>query len=157
MSAPLSFVAPPALSASGLAVVAAEAANPPEKTMNKQRKASAKARNAIPHQNSTVTAKRRKPETSEREAKAAVGSTKVKTKTEKVLALLTRPGGASIVDLTAATGWLPHTTRAALTGLRKRGHAIETERQQDGPTIYHLIPPTPVKASRKVSGARAKA
>ena len=28
--------------------------------------------------------------------------------------------GATIIDLTHATGWLPHTTRAALTGLRTR-------------------------------------
>jgi hypothetical protein len=42
-----------------------------------------------------------------------------------VLALLQRPEGASIADLIAATDWLPHTTRAALTGLRKKGHSIE--------------------------------
>ena len=28
----------------------------------------------------------------------------------------------------AATGWLPHTTRAALTGLRKRGYAVTIDR-----------------------------
>ncbi len=27
---------------------------------------------------------------------------------------------------TEALGWLPHTTRAAISGLRKAGHAIET-------------------------------
>ena len=37
-----------------------------------------------------------------------------------VLSLLSRPEGATIDDLLSATGWLPHTTRAALTGLRKR-------------------------------------
>ena len=45
-------------------------------------------------------------------------------KTEAVLALLQRSQGATIAELIAATGWLPHTTRAALTGLRKKGHAI---------------------------------
>jgi len=38
-----------------------------------------------------------------------------------VIEMLSRSGGASLADLIAATGWLPHTTRAALTGLRKRG------------------------------------
>lgn len=47
------------------------------------------------------------------------------TKAEAVLTLLKRETGASLPDLIAATGWLPHTTRAALTGLRKKGHAIE--------------------------------
>ena len=47
------------------------------------------------------------------------------TKTSTVLMLLSREAGATMAELVAATGWLPHTTRAALTGLRKKGHAIE--------------------------------
>jgi hypothetical protein len=39
--------------------------------------------------------------------------------------LLFRNDGASLDELTAATGWLPHTIRAALTGLRKKGYGIE--------------------------------
>ena len=46
------------------------------------------------------------------------------TKSAAVLALLGRNEGATLAELIAATGWLPHTTRAALTGLRKKGHAI---------------------------------
>ena len=45
-----------------------------------------------------------------------------------VINLLRRADGAGIVDLTEATGWLSHTTRAALTGLRKRGYAVVRER-----------------------------
>lgn len=47
------------------------------------------------------------------------------TKTDSVVALLKRKQGATLEDLTEATGWLPHTTRAAMTGLRKKGHTIE--------------------------------
>ena len=47
------------------------------------------------------------------------------TKISAVLALLSRDGGATLAELVAETGWLPHTTRAALTGLRKKGHDIE--------------------------------
>jgi site-specific DNA recombinase len=36
--------------------------------------------------------------------------------------LLQRDCGATLEELIAATDWLPHTTRAALTGLRKRGY-----------------------------------
>lgn len=32
-------------------------------------------------------------------------------------------------EMIAATGWLPHTTRAVLMGLRKKGHAIERARR----------------------------
>jgi hypothetical protein len=61
------------------------------------------------------------------------------SKIEKVIQLLSRASGASIVELTAATNWLPHTTRAALTGLRKRGFTVETERSKHGPTNYRLL------------------
>src|SRR5208337_2393059 len=38
--------------------------------------------------------------------------------------------GATIDELIDATGWLPHTTRAALTGLRKRGFALAIDRSE---------------------------
>lgn len=50
------------------------------------------------------------------------------TKAATVLELLQRPNGASLDELVAATGWLSHTTRAALTGLRKKGHTIGKEK-----------------------------
>jgi hypothetical protein len=40
--------------------------------------------------------------------------------------------------LVEATGWLPHTTRAALTGLRKRGYAVLLERQDGKPSLYRI-------------------
>ena len=46
------------------------------------------------------------------------------TKSAAVIALLSRPDGATLDEMIAATGWLPHTTRAALTGLKKKGHVI---------------------------------
>ena len=46
--------------------------------------------------------------------------------------LLRRANGATIVDLAQTTGWLAHTTRAAITGLRKRGYAVTRERSEAG-------------------------
>lgn len=46
------------------------------------------------------------------------------TKRALVLNLLSRQQGATLAELIDATGWLPHTTRAALTGLRKKGHNL---------------------------------
>ena len=46
------------------------------------------------------------------------------TKQALVLSLLQKKGGVPITAIVEATGWLPHTARAALTGLRKKGHAI---------------------------------
>jgi DNA-binding MarR family transcriptional regulator len=58
-----------------------------------------------------------------------------------VIALLRRGEGASLGELAAATGWLPHTTRAALTGLRKKGHALTREKREDGTSIYRIVGP----------------
>ena len=54
-----------------------------------------------------------------------------------VIDLLRRDSGATLDELTGATSWLPHTTRAALTGLRKRGYAIE-KRKRGEVSCYHL-------------------
>lgn len=57
---------------------------------------------------------------------------KRQSKADLVLGLLTRPAGATTDQLVAATGWLPHTTRAALTVLRKKGHSINSEKLEGG-------------------------
>jgi hypothetical protein len=53
------------------------------------------------------------------------------SKLAKVIELLQRDHGATIDELIAATGWLAHTTRAALTGLRKRGYAVAIDRSNN--------------------------
>jgi hypothetical protein len=58
------------------------------------------------------------------------------TKKALVLSLLSRPKGATIDDLLSATGWLPHTTRAALTGLRKEGYEFLKSKNAEGETVY---------------------
>lgn len=59
------------------------------------------------------------------------------TKKARVLALLHREESANLDELVLETDWLPHTTRAALTGLRKKGHAVLTEKV-DGKTRYRI-------------------
>ena len=75
----------------------------------------------------------------ESELCAAAPSSKAPSKTALVLDLLRRPEGATLAQLVEATGWLAHTTRAALTGLRKKGHAIAKDKV-DGVTRYSLAP-----------------
>lgn len=60
------------------------------------------------------------------------------TKSELVLSLLQRSEGATLAELVEATGWLPHTTRAALTGVRKKGHAVEKSKRGEE-TCYRII------------------
>ncbi len=58
-----------------------------------------------------------------------------RTKRALLLELIRAEGGATLEELTSATGWLPHTLRAAITGLRKRGHDLQCQRI-DGVSRY---------------------
>ncbi len=57
-------------------------------------------------------------------------------KTASILTLVERSEGATIDDLTGATGWQAHSVRAALTGLRKKGHVIVRTKDDAGLTRY---------------------
>ena len=75
------------------------------------------------------------------------------SKREHVLALLKRAEGASLAELIAATGWLPHTTRAALSRLRSAGQVLDKTKRADGATAYRILPEVPAPPPR--SGRRS--
>jgi Protein of unknown function (DUF3489) len=80
------------------------------------------------------------------------------SKLARVIDLLQRSDGATISDMTEATGWLPHTTRAALTGLRKRGYMVVRERT--GGEIRSTAsqgPPRPAQIASSSSPQRPRA
>ena len=64
-------------------------------------------------------------------------TTNKSTKTELVLGMLRRAEGTTLDQMVVATGWLPHTTRAALTGLKKKGHVVTSEKL-DGVRNYRV-------------------
>jgi len=53
---------------------------------------------------------------------------------------ISRPEGARIDDLTRELGWLPHTVRAALTGLRRKGYVIMRTRADGEASVYRAEP-----------------
>jgi hypothetical protein len=63
---------------------------------------------------------------------------KPSSKSSLVLQILQRPEGATIAQIVTATGWLPHTTRAALTGLKKKGHQVTSERAEGEERVYRV-------------------
>ncbi|WP_457107618.1 DUF3489 domain-containing protein [Methylobacterium sp. P5_C11] len=69
-------------------------------------------------------------------------------KREFVLGLLARTEGASLSELIVATGWLPHTTRAALSRLRSAGHILSKSSRADGATAYRIVPEEPTSRGR---------
>jgi hypothetical protein len=60
------------------------------------------------------------------------------SKQAQIIALMQRKSGASLAAMVDATCWLPHTTRAALTGLRQKGYVIERDKSPQGKTVYRL-------------------
>ena len=69
-----------------------------------------------------------------------------------LLTTLAQDGGATIDTLTGLTGWLPHTTRAAMTRLRQRGHAIVLRKCGEQKTYQIAQPATAV--AEAVDGPR---
>jgi hypothetical protein len=68
----------------------------------------------------------------------AAGPPRAGTKRALVIEMLCAKKGATLNALVEATGWLPHTTRATLTGLRKRGFSIERSREEGSDSIYRI-------------------
>jgi hypothetical protein len=68
------------------------------------------------------------------------------TKQALVIKMLSEKSGATLDALVAATGWLPHTTRAALTGLRQRGFSIERAREGEA-SVYRIVGTTSAAAA----------
>jgi Protein of unknown function (DUF3489) len=62
------------------------------------------------------------------------------SKLDRIIGMLSSDEGATINDLTKATKWLPHTARAALTGLRNRGYEVRLDRgDRASPSIYRIV------------------
>ena len=67
-------------------------------------------------------------------------SSKPASKQQYLATLLVRDEGATLDQMIDATGWLPHTTRAALTGLKKKGYGISSDKA-DGVRTYRAVVP----------------
>lgn len=61
------------------------------------------------------------------------------TKKAQLVRLLQRKAGVDIATISKELGWQPHTTRAALSGLRKAGYGIPAEKlKADRPARYKI-------------------
>ena len=62
---------------------------------------------------------------------------KAPTKAAMVTRILLRDKGATVLEMSKATGWQPHSCRAFLTGLRKKFTVVK-EQRGDGKLAYRL-------------------
>lgn len=91
--------------------------------MTKQKKTASKI-------TSGTRAARKKPAT------VATGTTKVK----QLEALLRRPEGATLDQISASIGWQAHSVRGAMSATlkKKQGLTITSDKAQDGQRVYRI-------------------
>jgi hypothetical protein len=96
-------------------------------------KASKKATPAKKTPKATKVAKKSKPA---KEPKAA----RTGSKSEEVIALLKRKGGATMAEIVALTGWQKHTTRGWVSGFlgKKMGITVESFKSDKGDRTYRI-------------------
>ena len=87
-------------------------------------------------------------------ASEALNSKRTKTKatsqvnkSSNVTKLLARSRGATVADLTDATGWQPHSIRALLSGLRKKGIVLIRDIRKSGESCYRISVTQPVEGA----------
>ena len=62
------------------------------------------------------------------------------SKQSRLIAMLKQPDGATIVEITKALGWQPHTVRGAIAGALKKklGLNVESEKVDDRGRVYRI-------------------
>jgi len=61
------------------------------------------------------------------------------SKSATVRKMLRRASGATLAEITTVTTWQPHSARAFLSGIRKKGEPLQRDTRRDGTTCYKLI------------------
>ncbi len=65
---------------------------------------------------------------------------KKETRREQLMRMLRRKAGADVPAISAKMGWQAHSTRAALSGLRKAGFELEAAKpERGGPSRYRIV------------------
>lgn len=69
---------------------------------------------------------------------ARTGPRPAASKSTAVMKMLARARGATIVEVVSATAWQPHSVRAYLSGLRKKGLVLVRETRKNGEGVYRI-------------------
>jgi hypothetical protein len=106
-------------------------------------KSKRKATNATKAGSSRANPGKRKASSKSKPVKASVAASRNRSapsKQDAVLALLQRPKGATLSEITEATGWQPHSVRGFLSGVLKKKLKLKIESRKDGSDrTYHII------------------
>lgn len=75
----------------------------------------------------STASKRQKAQSS---AKTRPETATTDTKQSRLIALIRRPAGATLAELTEATGWQPHSVRGAISVVLRKKHGLTVTLQQ---------------------------
>lgn len=90
--------------------------------------------------------------TLKRPAKPTAAVSNHATKKDQLIKLLGTKTGVDIKSLSEKLGWQQHTTRAALSGLRKAGYEISGEKPTKGGLLKYRILSVPAAARAATAG-----
>ena len=82
-----------------------------------------------------------------------VSRAKRETKKDQLIRMLGSASGADVATISKRLGWQTHTTRAALTGLRKTGYEVASEKSGQGKPARYLIVTAPASAAPAATAA----
>lgn len=62
------------------------------------------------------------------------------TKQSRLIALMLRPAGATLAELSEVTGWQPHSVRGAISGVLRKKHGLTVilQQQAGGAAAYRI-------------------
>ena len=106
-----------------------------------------KSKRAIKRDTKTSATKKGSRQKTSADVDSSPAQIRTGSKQAKIVALLQRPKGATLDDMIEATDWLLHTTRAALTGLRKRGLAVERIKDEGRGSVYRITSASAAKTA----------
>ena len=78
------------------------------------------------------------------------------TKKAELIRMLSTKSGAEIRTISDKLGWQSHTTRAAITGVRKAGYQVTVEKSQNGKPTRYRIAATSANGSREAEATKAR-
>jgi hypothetical protein len=123
-------------------VASPDGADDTEEIMMSVSKRQAKTAKTTKVRSSRADARKRKVGSKAQSAKASVAGRNraAPSKQDAVLALLQRPKGATLPEITEATGWQPHSVRGFLSGVVKKKLKLKIESRKDGSDrTYHIL------------------
>ena len=101
--------------------------------MTKTRSSKARANDQIASKTQSLPARQRPSDKSARASKPKADAAPKPGKIDKIIAMMRRPKGATINDLTKATAWQAHSVRGAISGTirKKQGLNVVSEKAGD--------------------------